>query len=333
MQRQTSLDDFLSRWAGDDDDRKAVGEIISAIAGGLAQIDALVASAESGSGTHLAKASGALLANALKGTQTAFLASEKSTSVVELNKNGSLAVAIDPLDGHANIETNVTVGSIFAILPTRKSDGGSTESVFYQPGTNLKAAGYAVYGPRTIMVFTTGDGSHMATLDRDSGKFIITRENMTINNGNREFAINVSNHRHWFEPVRAYIDDCLEGDEGLRGGNYNMRWIKSLTAETFRIMIQGGVFLYPGDARDGFDCGRLRLLYEAMPIAMVIEQAGGMATDGIDRILDMAPEELLQRVPLVFGAVDEVSRVREYHESPLIKGSTSPLFNSRGLFR
>lgn len=347
MERHQTLESFLDNWAGQDAINKAVAVTIIKMCGAAATIADLIAqgtlagemaaivgdNADGDAQKFLDVKSNELIFGALRDSPVSVMGSEEDDEAVPLNEGAPLAVAVDPLDGSSNIETNVSIGTIFSIFPVATAADSSPEKVFFQPGTNQLGAGFMVYGPQTTIVFTVGDGTHVATLDRSSGEFLITLENMKMISGKREYAINASNYRQWSPGVRAYIDDCLAGRDGPRGEDYNMRWVASLVAETFRILIRGGVFLYPGDNRDGYECGRLRLVYEAFPVAMVVEQAGGVATDTTKRILDLVPDDLHQRTPLVFGPEDEVERVKNYQESPIEKGATSPLFGHRGLFR
>lgn len=268
----------------------------------------------------------------LKGAGVKMVASEESDDVEVLDPEGTLAVAVDPLDGSSNIDTNISIGTIFSIIPADET-GGSKLGPFGGTGTRQLAAGFFVYGPQTTLVLSLGHGVDIFTLDPREGEFHLTKPKVRIQEGAHEFAINASNYRHWEAPVRIYIDDCMSGADGLRGANFNMRWIASLVAEAFRILARGGVFLYPSDARPGYESGRLRLLYEAAPIAFVIEQAGGMASTGRARILDLAATSLHQRVPLIFGSADKVKRIDRLHETPDIDADRSPLFARRGLFR
>ena len=248
---------------------------------------------------------------------------------------GRYLVAFDPLDGSSNIDVNVSVGSIFSVL--RCPDGVESPGVedFLQPGTRQVAAGYAIYGPSTMLVLTLGRGTHGFTLDRSIGEFILTHPNLTIAPSTREFAINASNARFWEPPVKRYVDECVQGRAGPRGEDFNMRWIASLVAEVHRILMRGGLFMYPRDTKDPAKPGRLRLLYEANPMAMVIEQAGGGASTGRGRMLDVAPTAIHQRVPLVLGSRDEVERIERYHrehDDGLAPASPAPLFGERSLF-
>jgi fructose-1,6-bisphosphatase I/sedoheptulose-1,7-bisphosphatase len=237
---------------------------------------------------------------------------------------GQYLLAVDPLDGSSNIEVNAPVGSIFSVL--RAPD-------FLQPGTQQVCAGYAIYGPSTMLVLTLGRGTHGFTLDREIGEFVLTHPALSIPADTGEFAINASNARFWEPAVKRYVDECLAGRNGPRGRDFNMRWIASLVADAHRILMRGGVYLYPRDARDATRNGRLRLLYEANPIAMVIEQAGGRASTGGERVLEAAPQGLHQRTGLIFGAATEVERLELYHRSHNRHAYDAPLFAARGLFR
>lgn len=256
--------------------------------------------------------------------------SEEMDAAVDLNGATGLALAIDPLDGSSNIDTNVSIGTIFSILPaTQHADPAAS---FLQEGRNQLAAGFFIYGPQLAFALTLGAGTRIFIHSSRLGTFVETPRS-GIPERTQEFAINVSNCRHWDERVRLYLDDCLKGAIGPREKDFNMRWVASLVAEAYRILTRGGVFLYPEDSRKGYSKGRLRLVYEASPIAMLIEQAGGAATDGISRILDIEPVTVHQRTPLVFGSAREVSRVGRYLSEPSVIAERSPLFGTRGLFR
>jgi fructose-1,6-bisphosphatase I len=235
------------------------------------------------------------------------LASEELETIETTGRQGGFLVTFDPLDGSSNIDVNVSVGTIFSILPA--PDGREpTEADFLLPGRRQAAAGYAVYGPQTMLVLTLSSGVVAFTLDAD-GAWLLTHPNLAIAADTAEFAINMSNQRHWAEPVRRYIDGCLRGKAGPRGKNFNMRWVASMVADVHRILMRGGVFLYPWDAREPDRAGKLRLLYEANPMALIVERAGGKATDGQTAILDLRPVKLHQRVPVVLGSANEVDQV------------------------
>jgi len=250
------------------------------------------------------------------GGHLAAMASEEMDSIhVVPNRypQGEYLLMFDPLDGSSNIEVNVSIGTIFSVLKKADANKGVSEDDFLQPGTQQVAAGYCVYGPQTTLVLTVGDGVAMFTLDREQGSFVLTQENVKVPADTKEFAINMSNMRHWDEPVKRYIDECLQGEEGPRGKNFNMRWIASMVADVHRILTRGGVFMYPWDKREPGKAGKLRLMYEANPMSWLIEQAGGAATNGQQRILDIQPTQLHQRVSVILGSKNEVERVTSYH--------------------
>jgi len=288
----------------------------------------------------------------------AALASEELDDIYRVPpcyRRGKYLLVFDPLDGSSNIDVNISVGTIFSILRSPSPDAEPQLTDFLQPGTAQVCAGFALYGPSTILVLTTGNGVDGFTLDRDIGAFILTHPRMRVPDETEEFAINASNERFWEPPVRRYVQACLDGRTGPRGKDYNMRWVASLVAETFRILTRGGVFLYPADGREPSRAGRLRLLYEASPIAFIVEQAGGLATTGRRRILDITPTSLHQRVPFVFGSRSEVETIEHYYRhhdrvedrrrarrpEPLALGNgaaraerfDTSLFNTRTLFR
>ncbi len=229
---------------------------------------------------------------------------------------GGYLLLFDPLDGSSNIDVNVSIGTIFSVLraPETAKTREIEEADFLQPGTQQVAAGYAVYGPQSMLVLTVGSGVAGFTLDREMGTWVMTTDNMTIPEDTSEFAINMSNMRHWEEPVKRYIDDCLAGETGPLGKNYNMRWIASMVADVHRIMTRGGIFMYPRDQRASGKKGKLRLMYEANPMSFIVEQAGGASIDGDQRILDAQPSALHQRIGVVLGSKNEVERVRRYHQ-------------------
>ncbi len=268
-----------------------------------------------------------MFADALRGCSVRWYASEEQTGVVELDRSGTLALAIDPLDGSSNIDVNVSIGTIFSIFDA-KDDG---EGSFLRPAEEQRAAGYFIYGPQTALVVTFGDGVFQFVMDPLTRQFGAAGRISPLSEDADEYAINASNYRHWHSPVRAYIDDCLAGIDGPRAKNFNMRWVASLVAETHRILNRGGVFLYPADKREGYANGRLRMVYEGAPIAMLIEQAGGTATDGCDAILKKSAPALHARTPLVFGSRQKVDRIATYHDLP--GNEASALFGTRGLFR
>jgi len=226
---------------------------------------------------------------------------------------GEYLLLFDPLDGSSNIDVNVSIGTIFSVLKKPDDHPGVNENDFLQPGCKQVAAGYCLYGPQTTLVLTVGDGVEMFTLDREQGSFVLTEENVRVPEDTKEFAINMSNMRHWDAPIKRYVDECLAGKEGPRGKDFNMRWVASMVADVHRILTRGGIFMYPWDKREPDKPGKLRLMYEANPMSWLIEQAGGAATDGKQRIMDIQPTKLHQRVSVILGSKNEVERVTGYH--------------------
>ena len=248
---------------------------------------------------------------------------------------GRYLLLFDPLDGSSNVDVNVSVGSIFSVLRCPEGVTDPVERDFLQPGVAQVCAGYAIYGPTTMLVLTLGRGVHGFTLDREIGEFRLTHPDMSIPQDASEFAINTTNERFWEPPVKRYVAECLAGRSGSLGRDFNMRWIASLVAEVHRILVRGGLFMVPRDTRDPAMPGRLRLLYEANPMAMLCEQAGGAASTGRERILDVAPATLHQRVAVILGSRNEVARIEQYHhehDQGLDQPYTSPLFGTRSLF-
>jgi len=226
---------------------------------------------------------------------------------------GEYLLVFDPLDGSSNIDVNISVGTIFSVLRCPEGVQNPDEAAFLQPGTKQVAAGYAVYGSSTVLVLTLGDGVYQFTLDREQGDFPLTQSNLRIPEETNEFAINMSNLRHWEAPMRRYIDELIAGKTGPRGRDFNMRWVASMVGDVHRILTRGGIFIYPRDLKDPSVPGKLRLMYEANPMAFIVEQAGGAATDGRQRILDVVPHKLHQRVPVFLGSKNEVDLVTRYH--------------------
>ena len=250
------------------------------------------------------------------GGHLAAMASEEMNNIYLIPNRyprGEYLLLIDPLDGSSNIDVNVSIGTIFSVLRMPEGDRGVEEQDFLQPGKCQVAAGYCVYGPQTTLVLTVGDGVAMFTLDREMGSFVLTQDEVQIPADTREFAINMSNMRHWDAPVKRYIDECLAGKDGPRAKDFNMRWVASMVADVHRIMTRGGIFMYPWDKREPNKPGKLRLMYEANPMAWLIEQAGGAATNGRERIMDVQPTQLHERVSVILGSKNEVDRVTQYH--------------------
>ncbi|HEX5285437.1 MAG TPA: class 1 fructose-bisphosphatase [Polaromonas sp.] len=274
------------------------------------------------------------------GGHLAGMASEEMDDAYQIpaqHPRGSYLLVFDPLDGSSNIDVNVSVGSIFSILraPQDVIDSGRdvTEADFFQTGAEQAAAGYALYGPTTMLVLSVGNGVAGFTLDPTLGEFMLTHPNLQVPADTQEFAINASNSRFWEPPVKRYVDECLAGKTGPRGKDFNMRWIASMVAEAHRILMRGGVFLYPRDSKDPSKPGRLRLLYEANPVGFIMEQAGGRASTGHQPMLGVQPTSLHQRIGLVFGSKNEVERIERYHAEPVSRDIDNPLFAERSLFR
>jgi fructose-1,6-bisphosphatase I len=257
-------------------------------------------------------------------------ASEERNEPKRLDPRGALLACVDPLDGSSNIDANITLGSILSLFDApKKMDAGA----FLKAGSEQRAAALVLYGPHTDFVFTTGAGVHLATLDPKKGVFRIARCEVKIPVDRAEFAINASNARHWSKPVKAYVDDCVAGDDGPRGKDFNMRWVATMAADAYRILMRGGIYLYPGDQRPGYANGRLHVLYEANPVAFLIEQAGGEAIDGVRPILDIEPGSIHARTPLIFGSKDKIDNLRAYFAEDGYPAGRSPLFKRRGLLR
>ncbi|MYZ41925.1 class 1 fructose-bisphosphatase [Schauerella aestuarii] len=254
------------------------------------------------------------------GGHLAAMASEEMETIHPIPNRypkGEYLLLFDPLDGSSNIDVNVSIGTIFSVLKAPHKEGGQavTEADFLQPGSSQVVAGYAVYGPQTMLVLTVGAGVAVFTLDREQGAWVLTNDNLQIPADTKEFSINMSNMRHWDTPVKRYIDDCLAGEEGPLAKNYNMRWIASMVADVHRLLTRGGIFMYPWDKREPNKPGKLRLMYEANPMSFIVEQAGGRAITGTERIMDIQPDQLHQRVSVVLGSRNEVDRVKSYFDA------------------
>ena len=262
---------------------------------------------------------------------------EEPRQIPDTYARGKYLLVFDPLDGSANIDLNVAVGSIFGVMraPADVAASGRdvVEADFLQPGAAQVAAGYALYGPATMLVLSVGNGVAGFTLDPTLGEFVLTHPAMRVPEDTQEFAINTSNSRFWEPPVKRYVDECLAGRTGPRGKDFNMRWIASMVAEAHRILMRGGVFMYPRDTKDPSKPGRLRLLYEANPVGFLMEQAGGRASTGRQPVLGVKPGALHQRIGLVFGSANEVARIERYHHEPEPADTQAPLFSPRSLFR
>lgn len=345
MDQRVTLHSHLDRSASQTPNGTAVAAVIEAIAAAGIDLAALIADGplvgitgqnggvnpDGDQQKDIDLAADELMRRALRTCPVTAVLSEEVALPEILDPDAPLCVAIDPLDGSANLENNISVGTIFSI----RRRGNDVLSTFFEPGTAQCAAGFVVYGPQTTLVLALNARVDIFILNRRTGEFLLIEKGVQIAPDTPEFAINASNRRHWHGPVRAYIDECLAGTNGDRGANFNMRWIGSLVAESLRILVRGGVFLYPADARPGYREGRLRLLYEAHPMALVMEWAGGAATTGRRRILELAAKSPHQRVPLIMGSVRGVRDVAAIHEGiePMFDNSDAPLFARRGLFR
>lgn len=345
MDERLTLRSHLDRSASQSPHGAAVGEVIEAIATAAVDLAALIAdgplagitgrvdgvNADGDQQKDIDVVADDIMRRALKAAPVAAILSEEAALPETLDPEAPLCVAIDPLDGSANLENNISVGTIFSIRPR----GNDILSTFFEPGTAQCAAGFIVYGPQTTLVLAYNKTVDIFILDRRRRQFLLIKRDVRIAPDTPEFAINASNRRHWHGPVRAYIDECLAGSSGSGGSDFNMRWVGSLVAEALRILVRGGVFLYPADARPGYREGRLRLLYEAHPMALVMEWAGGAATTGRGRILELGAKTPHQRVPLIMGSLRGVRDVAANHEGiePMFDNSDAPLFARRGLFR
>ncbi|MEZ5094350.1 class 1 fructose-bisphosphatase [Nocardioides sp.] len=343
----TPLREILSSWAGADADRQSVADTVERVAGATVRLAALVAGAplnadalpdvdpEARGGGDQAKpldlAAERILLDSLRGGLVAAVASEESEAPITIEPGAGLVLTTDPIDGSGNIDINAPIGSIFSVLPVGEH-AADPAAALLQTGRAQLAAGFTVYSASTILVLTLGERVDAYALDPDSQEYRLLSAGLRAPQDSQEYAINASNSRHWAQGIRSYIADMVEGASGPREQDFNMRWIGALVAEAYRILLRGGIYLYPADVRPGYERGRLRLVYEANPIAMIFEAAGGAATDGLEAILDLVPTDHHQRTALVFGSASKVDRVRRYL-SETRPHDTSPLFGTRGLFR
>lgn len=342
MKTGLNLPTVLDRWAENEAGRQQLATIVATIADAGIKLSRVIArhdlvdygsvgGSENADG-DLQKAldvfSHQLYEKALERLPLTFIASEERELLRELDPGARYGVALDPLDGSSNIDTNLSIGTIFSVLEVSAAD------LFeIPPGKCQRAAGFICFGPQTRLTLSLGDGTQVFLLDPETGEFLLVEDHVEIPPARPEFAINTSNYRFWDDNVRHFIDDCIAGQDGNLGRDFNMRWNASLVAEAGRILERGGVFLYPGDSRPGYGSGRLRLLYEAVPLAMIVEQAGGRACDGNEHILGKRLESLHQRVPLIFGSHDRVEEVIDYISGQALETTHFPLFEHRGLFR
>lgn len=343
--RGKSLEDVLEAWRGSDRRRGEVAETILAIAGAAAELSGVIglgplagdlahAEGENADGDvqkTLDLVAHRMFESALAQAPVGVVASEEAREAIVVDRELPIAVALDPIDGSSNIDTDGAIGSIFALYPMPAA--GDPERAVLQRGENLLAAGLVVYGAFTALVLSVGEGTAIYALDREQQRFVLVRDRVQIPGNTPEYAANTSNYRHWSPPLRAFVDDCVAGTEGTWAGDFNTRWVGALVGEAYRILVRGGVYLYPGDRRAGYEKGRLRLVYEANPIAFLIEQAGGVATDGVRRILEVEPSALHEHTPLVFGDRVQVGRIRRYLTDAALSKPPPPLFAPPGLFR
>jgi fructose-1,6-bisphosphatase I len=344
MDERVTLRSHLDRLTSQMPHGAAVGEVIEAIAGAAIELAALIADGPLAGITgrnggvnpdgddqkDIDVAADKLMRRALRDAPVAAVLSEEAALPEILRPEAQLCVAIDPLDGSANLANNISVGTLLSLRPR----GNDILSTFFEPGTAQCAAGFTVYGPQTTLVLALNARVDIFILDRRAEEFLLIRQAVQVARDTPEFAINASNRRHWHGPVRAYIDECLAGMNGGGEADFNMRWIGSLVAEALRILVRGGVFLYPADARPSYREGRLRLLYEAHPMALIMEWADGAASTGRRRILELGAKTPHQRVPLIMGSARGVRDVTAIHDriEPMFDNSDAPLFARRGLF-
>ncbi|WP_082640222.1 MULTISPECIES: class 1 fructose-bisphosphatase [unclassified Aureimonas] len=340
-----TLEEFFAPFAARSPIGRDVAALLTELAGAAASLQTLISSGGAMGGASATSPEGAangggdvqkvldleadrLFVAAARAAPVAFYGSEEQDEAVAMQPEGTLALAIDPLDGSSNIETNVSIGTIFSVLPVEAEHRADPASVFRQPGRRQLAAGFFVYGPQLLLVATVGEGTHVFGWSPETRRFTFA-QTLRIPEDAKEYSINASNVRHWDAPVRLYVDRCLAGKDGPRGRDFNMRWVASMVADAYRIFVRGGVYLYPGDSRKGYAQGRIRLLYEASPVAFCAEQAGGAATDGIHPILDIVPEGLHQRTPVVFGSRNEILEIGRIMADPDSLATESPLLLHR----
>lgn len=340
-----TLHDHLQAWSNDRTERQPVAAAVMAIAIAAERLAAVIAqgplagdlgrvvgpSRDNDGQKELDRYANGLFIDHLHGAGVAVVASEEEADPIVLDPTGKIVVALDPLDGSNNVDIDAPMGTVFSILPNQSIQ--EPERNFLVAGAEQLAAGFVLYGPHTAMALTLGEGTHIFSLDAHSGYFVLTREAVRIPEGRREYAINASNGRFWPLPIRAFIEECLAGTEGPRGVDYNTRWLGAVVSEAYRILVHGGIYLYPGDSRPGYERGRLRLLYEANPLAMLTLQAGGKATDGYGCILSRVPDGIHEHTPLIFGSPEKVTRVMQLYKESVPQAGQRPLFKARGLFK
>jgi fructose-1,6-bisphosphatase I len=346
MKENSSLNEHLEYWSKGSAEKESIADILRQLSKASVDISRILArqqfvdfeefsptvNSDGDDQKALDVFTDEIIIDYLKSSPVGVIASEENEGEIVVNQESNLVVAMDPLDGSSNIENNASIGTIFSVLKREQvRPAGQPVSALGCSGLDQVAAGFFVYGPQTSLVLTLLNGTFLFIFDPEVGEYIQVNDEIAIVADTAEFSINSSNYRHWDTQTRAYIDDCIAGETGTRGKNFNMRWTASLVADAYRILIRGGVYLYPGDSRDKYSQGRLRMLYEAYPMALLIEQAGGSATDGIQHIVEKQIDSLHQRVPLVFGSKDEVKLIESYYTNA--SGSHHPLFKKRQLLR
>ena len=344
MRKRQTLDKYLSNWAEDKPSKNIVTQTILQIALGSIQLAKLLRQGELATDDTAIKTkddgdiqismdvvADDIFYQALQKAPVAVIASEETDKVRRLNRISPLAVAIDPLDGSSNVNIDMSIGTIFTLLPYQ--DSGDPELSFMQRGRHQLAAGFTLYGPQTLLIISVCSGTQVFILDEKTDRFYLYQENLQVSKFSAEYAVNGSNQRHWASSTKEFVEECILGTEGSFKTNFNTRWTASMVADAYRILSRGGIYLYPGDKRKGYEQGRLRLVYEANPIALLMEQAGGCASNGYQRILDIEPETVHQRIPLVFGSEQLVKTIEDYNFQHQHPETHSPLFNTRGLFQ
>ena len=332
------LAEYLRAWAGAVEARAPVAATVAALAAGAARVSAMLAEGphegdlDEGSRAAAQRAS-LLMAGSLRDSPVAWLASEDQEAPLAIRPGAPLAVAVDALDGARNAAVGAPTGTIFSVLPVPSMAGHDGSLAFLQRGDRQLAAGCVLHGSYTALALTLREGTDLFVLDRASGTFRLLQRGLQVPQHRTIYAINAANYRYWSEAVRTYVDDCIAGEEGPRGVDFNMRWLGCATAEAMRILQRGGIYLYPGDSRPDKRRGQLHLVFDVHALALLIEQAGGAATDGIEPILRNAARRLQERSPLVFGSREKVERITGYETMNLPLGERSPLFGRRGLFR
>ena len=348
MSDKLDLETCLNSWAGQDSHREGIARTVIEVCNACVEISNLLLSGAltSSLGATTGKRTGVdmqkkidviandILIEAARNAPVAAIGSEELDDALILSDEAPFCLALDPIDGSSNTETAAPVGTIFTVLPfSKEAAAHNPDAALLRMGVDQLAAGFFVYGPQTVLALTVGNGTDLFTLDRSDGVLKRTDHGVKIPATTTEYAINASNYRHWDQPIRTYFTDCNRGRAGPREKDFNMRWTASPVAEIYRILKRGGIFLYPGDLRPGYKDGRLRAVYEANPLAFIIEQAGGAASTGQERILEVEPTALHQHIPVVAGSREEVAYVMRLHSDPLADGERSPLFRHRGLFR